>query len=285
MIFILKKMFLLFALAGLIAVSIFLKGCGAGFRKGYKIENGEVVRYSGFPATRDIIAEADAKSFVALNDDFGKDKNHAFYLGNIVPKADAATFEYLASAYSRDKNNGYSRDQLISTDGPHFNFVPNPNETPVSVSAEGIPFARDRYRVYKDTYIVEGADPATFTMVPMFNGNYLTHDRRRVYFHEQPMEGADGATFQKVSDFHFKDKQHAWGLILGKDIYWSLIENVDAATFVSLGKSYAKDKKRVYIVTDTIAGADPATFNEKDYLAARAKNKLHSAGDSTTAKN
>ncbi|CAN5223671.1 hypothetical protein BH09BAC4_BH09BAC4_49260 [soil metagenome] len=284
MMFILRKMFLLFAFAGLIAVSLFLKSCGAGFRKGYKIENGEVVRYSGFPATRNVIGEADARSFVALNDDFGKDKKHAFYLGNSILNADAATFEYLASAYSRDKNNGYSRDQLISTDGAHFNFVPNPNETPVNVSAEGIPFARDRYRVYKDTYIVEGADPATFTMVPMFNGNYLTHDRRRVYFQEQPMAGADGATFQKVSDFYFKDKQHAWCLILGRNIYWSQMDNVDVVTFVSLGKSYAKDKKRVYIETDTIAGADPATFNETDYLASRAKNKLQAAGDSATAK-
>lgn len=38
------------------------------------------------------LADIDAKSFVALNDVYGKDRDHVFYFGEVVPGADAATF-------------------------------------------------------------------------------------------------------------------------------------------------------------------------------------------------
>lgn len=260
-----------FILAWIFTGGWLLTGCGKSARKGYRIEDGKVVLYTGFPATQQLLDEADAESFVAINDNFGKDKNHVYYYARIIPKADPATFTYLASAYSKDKNRGYSGDELISNDGAHFNIVPNPNETATSVSAEGIPFAHDSQRVYKDTYIIEGADPATFTMVSMFNGIYLTYDRRRVYFHEQPLAGADGATFRKVSDFHFITKEGAWGLALGRDTHWEPMADVDLATFTGLGKDRARDKNHVYSGNVILKNADPETFTE--------------TGDSTVRKN
>ncbi|GAB2579198.1 hypothetical protein GCM10027190_31140 [Spirosoma areae] len=261
----------MFASIGLTLIGLLVTGCGASSRKGYRIEHGDVVFYSGFPATRAIIGAADAESFTAINDNYGKDKSHVFYLTTAIPNADPATFLYLAGSYSKDKNSGYSRDQPISSDGPNFTFVPNPNETPTSVSAEGIAYARDSHRVYKDVMPIDGADPATFVVVPMFNGNYLTHDRRWVYFQDKPMEGVDGATFRKVSDFHFADKQGAWGLVLGRDIFWTPIAKVDVATFSGIEGEYAKDKQRVYLGYDTIAGADPATFTVAAYRQSRTK--------------
>ncbi|QIP16938.1 hypothetical protein G8759_32030 [Spirosoma aureum] len=283
--FLLKKVFAPFASIAFTLIGLLVVSCGESSRRGYRIEKGEVVIYRGWPATRSIVDTADAESFMIINDEYGKDKNHAFYIGKIIPDADPATFEYLAGAYSRDKNNGYSRDKRISNDGAHFSFVPNPDETPVHISAEGIPYARDRYRVYKDTFILEGADPATFVFVPMFNGSYLTNDRRRVYFHDRPIEGVDGATFRKVSDFNFSDKHTAWGLVLGKDLYWSPIEAVDLATFSGVGKYYAKDKERVYFSNYAVKGADPGTFEETTYLQAKDKYRTYSSGYGATNQN
>ncbi len=283
--FLVKKMIALFALAGLMAGSLLLTSCGPSARKGYRIENGEVVLYTGFPANRAVIGAADAESFTVINDDYGKDKGHAFYLGKVIPNADPATYTYLAGSYSKDKNSGYSRDQLISNDGANFNIVPNPSETPANVSAEGIAYAHDSHRVYKDVNTIDGADPATFTVVPMFNGYYLAHDNQRVYFQDRPMEGVDGATFRKVSDFNFNDKYGAWGLVLGKDIYWSPIANVDIATFSGIKTYYAKDKKGVYFSNYIVPGADPATFKETDYLEGSDKNGHYSSGYRTTDKN
>ncbi|GAB4029855.1 DKNYY domain-containing protein [Spirosoma gilvum] len=272
----------LIASAGLLIISLFLKGCGPSSRKGYRIENDKVVLYRGWPATRYLIEEADPESFVAINDECGKDKAHVFYLGRILPEADPATFEFLGSAYSRDKRNGYSEDKLISNDGPHFNIVPNPAETPANVTAEGIPYAHDRYRVYKGTFIIEGTDPATFVFVPMFNGYYLTHDKQGVYFRDRPIEGADGATFQRVSAFHFKDDRHVWGIVLGRDIYWSPIEKANLASFTGVGKYYAKDKQHVYYENEIIADADPATFEETGYLTAKDKHGNYQSGRRST---
>ncbi|MVM33097.1 hypothetical protein GO755_23855 [Spirosoma sp. HMF4905] len=278
MMFLLKKVFGPFASVILTLIGLLLIGCGPGSRRGYRIENGEVAMYRGWPATRSIIGEADTDSFTIINDDYGKDKNHVFYIGQIIPNADPATFEYLSGAYSRDKNNGYSRNVLISTDGPHFKVIPNVNDTPTNVTAEGAPYVRDRYKVYKDTFIIEGADPASFVFVPMFNGNYLTHDNRRVYFQDKPIEGADGGTFRKVSDFNFCDKHSAWGLVLGQYTHWAPVEKVDVATFSGAGQYYSKDKQRVYFSDHTVKGADPATFKETTYLQAKDKYRTYSSG-------
>ena len=276
--FSLKKMTALFCLAGLIAGSLLLLSCGPSARKGYRIENDEVVLYTGWPATCTAVDGADVESFVMINDTYGKDKRHAFYLGKAISSADPATFTYLAGSYSKDKTSGYSRDQLISNDGAHFAIVPNPNETPTNVSAEGIAYAHDSQRVYKDVMTIDGADPATFAVVPMFNGYYLTRDNQRVYFQDGPMDGVDGATFRKVSDFNFSDKHGAWGLVLGKDSYWSPIANVDLTTFSGIGQYYAKDKHRVYFSNYAVSGADPTTFKETAYLEAQDKNGNYSSG-------
>lgn len=212
-----------FVPVSLLAGSLLLTGCGPGARKGYRIEHNEVVFYAGFPATRSVVAQADDESFTAINDNFGKDKHHAFYLGKVIPTADPATFTYLGGSYARDKRNGYSRDLPISTDGPHFNVVPNPEETVANVTAQGIAYARDRRRVYKDVIVIDGADPATFVFVPMFNGNYLTRDYRRVYFQDKPIAGVDGATFRQVSPLRFSDKRGTWELVLGRTTCWSPI--------------------------------------------------------------
>ena len=274
-----------FIVAGLLAGGLLLTSCGPGARKGYRIENGEVVLYTGFPANRAVIGVADAASFVEINDVYGKDKNRVFYLGRTIPNADPDTFVYLAGSYCKDKNSGYSRDQRISTDAAHFNIVPNPDETATNQSAAGIAYAHDSHRVYKDVMTIDGADPATFAVVPMFNGYYLTHDRRHVYFYDKPLEGVDGATFRKVSSFHFNDKTGAWGLVLGRDIAWKPIAKVDLTTFSGVGDHYAKDKQRVYFSDYAVKGADPATFEETVYLQGKDKNGTYSSGYRATDKN
>ena len=280
----LKNTLAIVASVGFTCIGLLLAGCSESLRKGYRIENGEVVLYRGFPASRTVISEADAKSFTSINTEYGKDNTHVFYIGDIIPKADPATFIYLASAYAKDKNYGYSRDQLISSDGAHFVLVPNPNETSANVTSEGIPYAHDSHHVYKDVMPIDGADPATFVFVPMFNGQYLTHDRRRVYFQDKPLEGADGATFRKVSDYHFADSRGAWGLILGREVSWQRIADVDLASFTGVGKNYAKDKQHVYYSNQIVAGADPATFKETDNLQGIDKQGKYSSGSSVKAK-
>ena len=280
-----SKMTPFFVLAGVTAFTFLLTGCFPGARDGYRIEDGKVVLYKGFPASRYVLGEADPESFENINHNYGKDNDRVFYLSRTIPNADPATFEYLGGSYSRDKNHGYSRDQVVSNDGQNFNVVPNPEETASNVTAQGIAYAHDSKNVFKDIMPIEGADPATFRFVPMFNGYYLTHDRHRVYFQDMPMEGVDGATFHRVSEFHFCTKNGAWGLVLGKDVSWGQIPNVDLGSFNAAGKYYAKDKNHVYYSDHEAKDADPKTFRETEMHQGKDQFRSYSSGYSAPNKN
>ena len=74
------------------------------------------------------LKNADAKSFEALGQYYGKDKNNVYLMGEKIKKADVKTFQVISEEsfnhYSKDKNN-----------------------------------------VYLETYIIEGADPKTFEII------------------------------------------------------------------------------------------------------------------------
>ncbi|WP_369717536.1 DKNYY domain-containing protein [Leptotrichia alba] len=74
------------------------------------------------------LKNADVKSFEALGQYYGKDKNNVYLMGEKIKKADVKTFQVISEEsfdhYSKDKNN-----------------------------------------VYLETYIIEGADPKTFEII------------------------------------------------------------------------------------------------------------------------
>ncbi|GAB3987305.1 hypothetical protein GCM10028807_07020 [Spirosoma daeguense] len=225
-----------------------------------------------------MVKDADVDTFSAINKQYGKDSKHVFYRGTIIPKADPATFVHLAGDYTKDQANGYFQDQHISDDGAHFAIVPNPAETSTNVTAEGIAYARDNRYVYRSTEIVDGADPATFAVVPMFNGYYVTYDRRYVYSRDQPIDGANGSSFRKITELVFTDGRNVWGLAVGKDTYWNRMTAVDIMSLKSAGTYYAQDKKHIYLGNDQLAEADPATFIETGYLTGKDKNATYQSG-------
>lgn len=263
-------------------VSLLLKSCSLpeGMKNGYHIQDGKVMLYTGFPSQKKEVGQADADSFKAINTEYGKDKNHVFLLGMIVPNADPATFVYMANTFAKDRNHGFINGKIVSNDPAHFAIVPNPNETPKNVSAEGIVYARDSRNVY--TYsgdTLAQADPATFRFVPMFNGYSLAVDKHYVYFQHRPLENVDGQTFTKLSDLYFKDKASVWILSLGKEVQWITIPEADVATFKSLKKWYAKDKNHVYYENRIVEGADLVTFEEGENGEGKDKNNTYLSGE------
>lgn len=262
-------------------VSLLLKSCSLpeGMSSGYRIQDGKVMLYTGFPAQKREVGQADANSFEAINAEYGKDKNHVFLLGDIIKNADPTTFVHMANTFAKDRNHGFINGKMVSSDPAHFSIVPNPNETPNNVSAEGIVYARDSRNVF--TYngdVLTGADPATFRFVPMFNGYSLAVDKHYVYFQHRPLQNIDGQTFTKLSDIYFKDKTAVWMLSLGKDVQWITIPEADVATFKSLKKWYAKDKNHVYYERNIVEGADPATFKEMENGEGQDKNNTYQSG-------
>lgn len=97
--------------------NFFLPGCSIGYEK-----EANAVYYKSWnegSGSTKYPVDADPQTFQVFKDDnYAKDKEKAFYKGDIIKEADAATFETLGEEYARDKNHGYyQKDPVISSKG------------------------------------------------------------------------------------------------------------------------------------------------------------------------
>lgn len=241
-----------------------LPACGPGARSGYHVENGVVVHYAGFPATRYEMPGADSKTFKAYDREYGRDKDHVYLRRDVIAGADPATFERLSpSHYNRDKAHGYYTNKIISSDGANFRVIPWPRNKQ-GYASESSNYARDTTTVYHADKALTGVDLDTFEAVAMFNGNVVTRDKAHVYDSDEPIPGADGSSFVKLgSGLYFKDRERVWARVLAKDSAWREIPGADAATFEIVLEQYARDKNHVFYEDRIVDGADVATFKEQ----------------------
>ena len=95
------------------------------------------------------LKNADVKSFEALGQYYGKDKNNVYLMGEKIKKADVKTFQVISEEsfkhYSKDKNN-----------------------------------------VYLETYIIEGADPKTFEIIK--EEPSYSKDKKYLYYSEKKID-------------------------------------------------------------------------------------------------
>ncbi|RYU97699.1 DKNYY domain-containing protein [Emticicia agri] len=230
-----------------------------GLKNGYYVESDTVLYYSGFPAHKYIVQGADASTFKTIDKYYGKDKNHVFYREYIVKNADPASFKVLEGFYSKDKNYGYAVGAngpdavfIISHEPEFFETVPNPEETSMNHTAEGIMYARDRQHVYHGRYIFELADPDSFEYIPMRSGSGydLARDKKYVYWNQKPIAGVDGSSFEKISNDYFKDAQAIWSTHIDNrgNSSWVILKDADRATFkvIDTERGIAQDKNHMY---------------------------------------
>ncbi len=262
-----------FWVASLLALA--LCGCGASVNGGYTVDDGRVIFHHGFASGMVTVAEADVRTFKALNREYGRDRNHVFLREQIVAGADPRTFQVIQSAYSKDKAHGYYDGKAISNDPAHFVLIVDPEDT----GQDRVGYAKDSTRVYRHDLAIEGADPATFVWVPMANGDYLTHDKLHVWEtgYSVPLEDADGASFQKLSVTYFRDRRNVWGRGNVKTSEWRFgkIPLADFATFTAVGEFFGKDKSRAFYENRVIEGADPGTFVATGSVFAKDKTRVY----------
>jgi hypothetical protein len=97
----------------------------------------------------------------------------------------------------------------------------------------------------------------------------FARDRLRGYCRGVLIADSDGASFSVVSETEARDRLRVYHCDTYRKAqeYWSIqhlrivpIEGADAATYVSLGKGYARDKARVYADGIPFPVRDPASF-------------------------
>ena len=261
-----------------------------------------------------IITSADPKSFMVHGWYLTEDKKDFFWKGMAVHVADKKSFVILGdkenekTQWAKDKYNAYymGKQPIPNADYDSFHPIGDINH----LNCSGC-YAADKYRVYFEDHIVEGADPESFTEVVAYVGqdkhrvyrkwkstdikdyNQLSHiggfhsDGSRIYTHElEVFDAADAITFKNLGNLWYVDKDHVW---------WNEkpVKEADAATLqlVHLYKyfngttlpgpsRYAKDKSHVFLDDSIIPGADPESFEyiqfvEGEYTIAFDKNHIY----------
>ncbi len=202
----------------------------------------------GHPLT--LCKDVDAASFVALSEEYTRDKNKVYYKwispGRFwvveLAKADPATFKVLDFNLAKDSTHVWKGDRIIKGADAATAEVIHPHWV-----------WKDRNRVYYQATIIQGADPATFRHLAQ--GFY--RDARRVYWCNDPLPEADPESFRACGEDipYAHDRNHVWS---GS----TLLADVDARTFSHVHDHVYKDARRVYVGTSVtvVLQADPTSF-------------------------
>jgi len=115
----------------------------------------------------------------------------------------AASFVALSEEYSKDKNTVYYK--WISPG--RFWVVEIPDADPATFEVLDFNLAKDANRVWRTDVPIKGADAATAQVV---NPGWVWKDRRRVYYQFTPLAGVDPGTFRHLNQAFYRDAKHVY---------------------------------------------------------------------------
>lgn len=190
--------------------------------------------------------DADPKTFEILNDDYGRDKKHAFYEGDIIKGADGGSFRVLTKSYAADNTHVYVSGELIE------------KAHPATFKVHSYYFAEDANDFYWDGKALNVRDKSTFKILGS-SDSWETH--------------------------WAKDKYNGYYLAGGviTDIDYETFHPIEAKTPDQSG-DYAADKHKVFFRDKEVPGADPATFKEVDFYIGQDKHWAYNKGIPTQIK-
>jgi DKNYY family len=193
---------------------------------------------------------------------------------------------------------GIIHGQIYSSDGAAevapSDLLPDADQTTFEISTIDNADAKDRNHVYCNGEILNGADPATFTVLSSgyvdesggVNGSF-TKDKNHAYIDCALIHDSDAATFRLVRKpspdyfaFYAKDENHVYFCasycgppyntgdlveLRGADpATFTLVDQFELLPGIRTGlyfpSYYGKDKNHVFDGGDVIDGADPSTF-------------------------
>lgn len=190
--------------------------------------------------------DADPETFEVLDDDYGRDKTHAFYCGDIIKGADGLSFRVLEKGYAADASNVYDSGKLLK------------GADPASFKVHSYELTEDKNDFYNNGKALNVRDKASFEILKYSSG-------------ENSSWGKD-----KYNGYYLN------GTVI-PNIDYATFHPIDAKIPVQSG-CYAADKYRVFFMGKEIPGADPATFRVVDFYIGQDKNRAYQKGEPTQIK-
>ena len=186
----------------------------------------------------------------------------------------------------------FSKPLVVYHESKKQHELPNADVGTFKVYAQTDGFAQDSRQVYYKGFVLPGADPSSFRLLPSKERDCrykFSRDSTHVYRYQLLINDADAETFTIIDGTcsYSKDKNRVYGglaengIIDGADpvtfqmvgpsdniardknaVYFSgtRLDDVDPASYRLLGSGYAVDKKRAFYYITPIAGADAKTF-------------------------
>lgn len=196
--------------------------------------------------------DVDAAGFVALSEEFAKDKDTVYYKwispGRFwvveIPGADPATFTVLDFNLAKDAKGVWRTDVPIKGADAATAQVVNPGWV-----------WKDRRAVYYQFTLLNGADPSTFQHL----SQAFYRDAKYVYWSTTRLAGADVNTFRTFGNDtpYAADQRHVWS---GD----TRMPSIDPGSFRLLHNHVFADKQGVYVTGRAlpIIDADTTTFRK-----------------------
>jgi hypothetical protein len=229
-------------IAGLCAL---LAACDGG--KAYRKEAG--VWWFG----KDVIMVAKGEHLTPLNGKFAKTEGHAFYRATPIPEADAPSFVALDEHYAKDKNQvvycdtARSGQDYFTTTRVRIDKIPGAD--PASFTSLESGYGHDRARAYYEGVPFRVRDVASLT--PLDNG--FASDSRRGYYMRSEIADSDGPTFAVIDGHYSRDKSRVFYSFMSPGAanspptpMTSRVLGAQAISFSALGYDYAKDTVQAY---------------------------------------
>ncbi|MDC0506120.1 DKNYY domain-containing protein [Candidatus Gracilibacteria bacterium] len=229
----------------------------------------------------DLILQDD-KNFIILGFDIAKNRQNLYIRGEKIEKHlldletlvgiwkpiknNALYYDKYDTLYYSDKNGSYwyniksgTLEPILGIDNGSFEILEGHYNFQTS-------YAKDKYNVYYDGKVIDGADPQAFQIIKYGNITRYSKDRNSVYLLNKKIEWADPKSFTVISSSYIKDQNNVY--------YGDLkIEGADSMSFKSMGEYYgdgAKDNYGIYKSGIKLPNIDPLTYdsyNQSDFFS------------------
>lgn len=254
-----------------------------------------------------VINNSDGKSFQPLEGGFSKDSKRVFYMYQSIRNADSKSFQvinkgpfsyddhniyfYWKSIGAKDinsfevidalgaKDNQYYYKTSIAGDSLHIGKYPIKDKNTFQLLDHR--YSKDKFQVYFDGEIVQGADSKTFEVIDYAKGQ----DSKSLFYGKSRINSPN--TFKELSDGYSIDSvsvYYKWALINEAkpssfqiiNQYWARDDSsvflegqkqdsINDKTFKHIQGKYAKDEKYVYHLSSIVNMANPKTVESLDY--------------------
>jgi len=194
------------------------------------------------------LKNADVKSFEALGQYYGKDKNNVYLMGEKIKKADVKTFQVISEEffnhYSKDKNNVYLETYIIEGANP---------ET-FEIIKEKPSYSKDKkYLYYSGKKIDEIKDNLKIMSAGIFG---IIKNGNRIYANGNRLDIENPENFKIIKNDYYNNPNIIYGknnkniyVIIGngQKIRSKVIKDADINSFeiMEIG-AYSRDKNNIY---------------------------------------